>query len=161
MNISRAGFGILCIIMTAVLSGCTEIQTMAGDTDKASIASYDIVTEAYSYETEWEIFGGGFAPDLLPEISNVVIPTPHEWTGARYRITGIIKNIAEYDLEKVCISAKFYAANSTYLGEEYSTQLNLAVGDTGNFVVTCPSSNKYFEHVAQVSFYVSAHRTSA
>ncbi len=154
----RVGFGILCVLLLVLLGGCTEIQTMTGETDKASITSYSIVTEAYSPETEWEIFGEGFASDLLPELVNVIIPGPDEWTGARYRITGIIKNIADYDIEDVRISAKFYAANNTYLGEEYSPQLELAIGQNEDFTITCPSSNDYFEDVAQVSFFITAQR---
>ncbi len=154
----RVAFGILSILFVTVLSGCTEVQTMTGDTDNASITSYSVVTEAYSHETEWETFGEGFTPDRLPELSNVIIPTINEWTGARYRITGIIKNIANCELEDVRISAKFYAADHTYLGEEYSSQLELDTGETEEFTITCPSSNEYFDDVTQVSFYISAQR---
>ena len=147
--------GIACLFFAMWFSGCTETQDVSGDTDKVEITSYAIVTEAYSQDTEWEEYGDGFTPELLPEIVTVIIPDLYTYTGARYRILGTMKNIAGYTLESVRISAKFYDMNNTYLDEEYSSRIQLEKEQSKEFIITCPSSNDYFYEVDHVSFSIS------
>lgn len=132
-------------------SGCVEINdTNDNNTDELEVIKYSIITEAYSYDTNWTNFGDGFYPNDLPEIvhNEAGIYLADEFSKARYRINGTVKNIADHVLNSIIVNLNFYDGNNTFLtSEQLNNFSKLPVGSTWNFEYEYYYYDDYFEDV--------------
>ncbi len=139
------------IASVLTFSGCVEINDNNGNnTDELKVIEYSIITEAYSYNTNWTNFGDGFYPNDLPEIvhNDAGIYLADEFTKARYRINGTVKNIADHVLNSVIVNLIFYDGNNTFLTlEQLNNFSKLPVGSTWTFEYEYDFNDDYFEDV--------------
>ena len=144
-------FTVFLIASILSFSGCMEINNNNdNNTDEIEIINHYVVTEAYSYNTNWTTFGDGFNPKDLPIIvhNDAGIYLADEFTKARYRINGTVKNIADHVLNSIIINLNFYDGNNTFLtSEQLSNFSKLQVGSTWNFEYEYDYYDDYFENV--------------
>ena len=139
------------IVSILTFSGCVENKdTTNNNTDKLELINYYIITEAYSYDTNWTNFGDGFYFNNLPEIvhNEAGIYLAEEFTKARYRINGTVKNIADEALYSITVNLNFYDGNNTFLtSEQLNNFSKLPVGGTWNFEYEYDYYDDYFQDI--------------
>jgi hypothetical protein len=147
-NHIKTTFVVSAIFLLINISGCIE-ENNNNQIQELEIVNYNIVTEAYSYDTNWEYFGDGFYPDNLPEIApNSTVYLPYEYSKARYRINVTLKNIADYTLSKVTVNFIFYDKNNNTLTyEQLKNFTDLKPGLTRFFEYEYDYYYKYFQEV--------------
>ena len=134
--------GIIALLVCVGLSGCDEQIDDGGGYSKIALVSHSVVTQAtnLSYVTNepdqdfrWDDIADGFSADKLPILVN---DSEVGYKGARYLITGTIKNVADEMLPTIQMDAKFYDENNNYLGAKTQYITNLANNNTRDFRIT-------------------------
>ena len=142
-KISVLSILIFCICGFIMISGCNEYSRNNNfDSKKVEILSYEVTTKwttgccgHYENHTEQGFF-----------------PTEKMGYGAKYNITGKIKNTGEKDINLVNININFLAKNGTIL---FNTEVlnatykiyNLSTGETKNFSIEVwPELYSYFSN---------------
>lgn len=142
----------ILIILILTLSGCTDNNTN-NKKNELEIINYNIITEAYSYNTSWTSYGGGFNPNSLPEIAfnEAGIYLADEFSKARYRINGTVKNIANYALNSIIVNLNFYDDNNTFLiMEQINNFSKLQPGETWYFEYSYNHNYDYFMNISKL-----------
>jgi hypothetical protein len=141
----------LIIAIIISLSGCIETNNNnnnnVNNEKELEIINYNVITEAYSYNTNWTTYGEGFNPDLLPEIvyNDAGIYRPEEFTKARYRINGTAKNNGSHTINQAIINLNFYNNNNTFLTlKQLKNFSKLKTEETWNFTYEYNHNYDYF-----------------
>jgi hypothetical protein len=136
-----------------ILSGCiTEDTKNETEADQLKIISFSFVTEAYSYNTSWNVFCHELNYSCLPEIVNKsAYYLPHDFSKARYRINGTVKNTAESPIHTIFLHLDFYDNNDTFLFSKQLTNFSVFQPDqTWFFEYTYDYPNPYFKEIESV-----------
>ena len=133
-------FGILLVLITVVLSGCTQTKDLTGqtsdatgDTDKVEITNYNVTTTWYIVGEMEQHAEPGFYHDY-PEDAHVTT----------YTVEGAVKNIAGEYLDQINITAVFCDANNNELDSKITIIRGLDNTDTKDFSFSL--SEFYCEH---------------
>jgi len=125
--------GIIILLTIVCLSGCNEAQT-SGDIDEVEIVSYSVETR--------DEFGNKIGDGFV-----------HHDDANRYKVTGTMKNIADRNLDRITVTARFYDSDNEFLHSENATVWKLTKGATDDFSISYYSFEKYFELAESVSLH--------
>jgi hypothetical protein len=142
MNRSPILFGIIFVLII-ILCGCTTHNGKPIGNNKVEIVDYSIQTQKHiAVDMEdWIKLADGFF---------------NTTTAERYFINGTVKNIANYTLAQVNITANFYDSNNHFLHSESVFIYNFPSTNTTAFEISYWSTTPYFENVNHMNFNISA-----
>lgn len=126
------------LLLTVSLSGCSEQKIdIYGDTEKVELVSYKIETLSPNQEK----LGDGF------------VRSEEAWL---YKITGIVKNIANQELANIWVFARFYDRDYNFLDSRRFSMADVLNNTERNFSMTVTSSYDYFSKIWIVDFVLMA-----
>ena len=107
----------IAVLLSLCFCGCQESSDNQGDKNLVELIHYNIKTEISQWDDEYKI------------------------------ISGIVKNNAGKTLNSIEVIINFYDSNKSFLRSKSDILTNIPDTNTGEFIITYYSSNKYYKEV--------------